>query len=1027
MKKFLVSIILILPIIAFAQLANYKASFSFGGGATQYFGDLSHRFVNLKLTSYSVNAAFQYKPTKGIGMELEYKYLNLIGDDKADYFILNKGKANPNFNRSLNFKSSIHEANLKFYFYLNNGKIISKYAVVSPYFFVGIGGGIFNSKSNLLDANGNQYNYWSDGTIRDLAETDPLSINAQIIEKDKSYETNLRGLETETTYSNFKWQVPFGLGLNFKLSKNIYLSLQTEWVYNFTDYIDDVGNKPLKTTYPTPFSAYAANPANTITSTRGNDNKWKDSYLNTTMKFNFYFGNKDRKLAKNISSNITVPIKDFSIKTPINTVIPKIDTIVPVKKDTVIIIYKTIEYINNYYNTIEDTTTNTIKNNIVRIDSVMKYDTIFKLKVNDSVKTIKAIKPNLKLDSLTIKKTDSLTTKKLNNSTRIKTDSLIVYKDSLSIDSIKKIKTSAGLTKLEDSLILKNNTLINVNKIENIPLTNSEIAENTVYTDSVEIIDVDSIITNIKNNSDTIPKYEENILLRPKQNNTLIRDSIKINKVDTITKIIIDDAKIKTQKADSIVKLKMVDSVKVKTLQSNKIDTVTATITNSKIENPAAIPINTIQNVVRDTIVVLKTNNSKDSIVLNNHVMLKNIYTNISSNNLLYDSINQKLSKILDKNKNTKITQKIAVKNDTVYKYINADKLSNEQIKEVNNFKIENDNLKISLAKQKKYNDSITIAYKKTQENLADKKTNEKLNPNIILPTPATNYLPNNVHEILLQELIKNKTASQPTNNNSATSQNNQEIAQLKREMELLKQQLHNKNNTTTAKQTQPVFIKDNNDNSEELKALKAEIEALKENSLSKDTIVSAPINTIDNTEIIDLKKEIDSLKSRNSIKDTVVVIKNVNVNNNEIDNLKGDLDSFKNEIQQLKENANKKPVVEPKPVVAPKDSLLLQVFFATNKLELDDAYIADLEKIYFTLLFRTDAKLLLTGFADRDGDKTYNLKLSAERAQSVKNYFVVTKKINYDRILMNYVGSNQTKSTDNKDYNRRVDVYLMK
>lgn len=992
MRKILATIFLLVPILLFAQLSNYNASFSFGGGVTQYFGDLSHRFVNLKLSSYSVNAGFQYKPTKGIGIELEYKYLNLIGDDRADYFILNKGKSNPNFNRSLNFKSSIHETNLKFYFYLNNGKILSKYAVVSPYFFVGIGGGIFNSRSNLLDASGNQYNYWSDGTIRDLAETDPLSASAQIIEKDKSYETNLRSLETETKYSNFKWQVPFGLGLNFKLTKNIYLSLQTEWVYNFTDYIDDVGNKTKKSSYPSTFIAYAADPANVITSTRGNNNKWKDSYLNTSMKFNFYFGNKERKIAKNLSSYIVVPPRGFSIKVPIDTIVKKIDTVEPRVKDTVIIIYKLIEYANDKSNKIIDSLPKLPKNNIVRIDTILKYDTIFENKKKD---TLKLKITNLKSDSIIVKKRDSL---------------MVVKKDTIKKVIIKKIN---------DSIVFKKASIIEQDKTESILLTNSDIEDVIDYSDSIEIVDVDSIINNIKIFNDTLPKYNKNILLKPKQKTTVVKDSIKINKVETPSK---------TVKVDTTVKVVIYkDSLPINTLQQNKVDTVKVNITNAK--KPISITSQTtaIVKTKKDTIVVVKTNNSKDSIVLNNHVLLKNIYNSMSNNNELYDSINQKLSKIISKNENTRLTQKVATKNDTVYKYITVENLSKEQIKEVDAFKAENDKLKISLANQKKYNDSITIANQNLEqlnenaalENLVDKKINEKLNTASAAPAPATNLLPANLQEIISQEIIRNKNAQEPLNYNN-NSQSSQEIELLKREIDILKLEMQNTNSNVA----EPVKI---NINEDELTALKLEIETLKQNSITKDTVVLTSIDTVKNKEIVLLKNEIEKLKKQNKVKDTVVIAPKIYTKNEEINNLKNDLVGFKNEIQQLKEKAIEKQIAVTKTVETPKDSLLLQVFFATSKTEFDDAYIADLEKIYFTLLFQTDVKLLLTGFADRDGDKNTNMKLSAERAQSVKNYFVVTKKINYNRILMNYVGSNQTKITDNKDYNRRVDVYLLK
>jgi outer membrane protein OmpA-like peptidoglycan-associated protein len=52
-------------------------------------------------------------------------------------------------------------------------------------------------------------------------------------------------------------------------------------------------------------------------------------------------------------------------------------------------------------------------------------------------------------------------------------------------------------------------------------------------------------------------------------------------------------------------------------------------------------------------------------------------------------------------------------------------------------------------------------------------------------------------------------------------------------------------------------------------------------------------------------------------------------------------------------------------------------------------------------------------------------MKISAARAQAVKDYFVIFKRISSDRITINNLGDSQNTIIGDNDFNRRVDVYL--
>ena len=92
--------------------------------------------------------------------------------------------------RNLNFQSDITTGG--FIINYNFGHILKKDHFVNPYLGVGFESIEFLSKTDLYDANGNYYHYWSDGSIRDIAENSPLAASANFIYRDYTYETDLR-------------------------------------------------------------------------------------------------------------------------------------------------------------------------------------------------------------------------------------------------------------------------------------------------------------------------------------------------------------------------------------------------------------------------------------------------------------------------------------------------------------------------------------------------------------------------------------------------------------------------------------------------------------------------------------------------------------------------------------------------------------------------------------------------------------------------------------------------------------------
>jgi len=110
--------------------------------------------------------------------------------------------------------------------------------------FIGIAFGVmqFRAKSDLKDAQGRTYNYWSDGKIYNQAEgqSDPdLLVELQ---RDYEYETDLRDQNNDGLgkYSQIAFTMPINAGVRFQIGRNVGANVHVGYMLNFTDMVDDM-------------------------------------------------------------------------------------------------------------------------------------------------------------------------------------------------------------------------------------------------------------------------------------------------------------------------------------------------------------------------------------------------------------------------------------------------------------------------------------------------------------------------------------------------------------------------------------------------------------------------------------------------------------------------------------------------------------------------------------------------------------------------------------------------------------------
>lgn len=148
---------------------------------------------------------------------------------------------------NLNFRTSLVGQSLILEYNFHNIIIPSpdsKFGVL-PVIGFGLEALIFRAKADMQDADGNQYYYWNDGSVKNLPETPENVDLASDIDRDYTYETELRdaNLDGFGKYSQITFAMPFTLGADFKVGRNLHFRLGTTYHLTFSDMLDNLSSK----------------------------------------------------------------------------------------------------------------------------------------------------------------------------------------------------------------------------------------------------------------------------------------------------------------------------------------------------------------------------------------------------------------------------------------------------------------------------------------------------------------------------------------------------------------------------------------------------------------------------------------------------------------------------------------------------------------------------------------------------------------------------------------------------------------
>lgn len=272
-----------LPALAQQDLYYWRAGVQVG--SMTYYGDLNSKVLPGELTPDQL--------AWGVSVE------RLVGEDLSAKLLYSQGQFRVNdrtddkfLARSLNAQTNIRDYSVLFTYYLDNDRFLERKSFIAPYLSLGLGYTSFNVYGDLLDETGELYHYWSDNTIRSVAEDSPDADQAEIVAQDGSYETELTPLATEQAYDTETFNIPLALGLKFRLGDRLNLNLEVMGRFTFTDYLDDVSGN-YRTEYDNNLQRVAANPTGREAAQRGSSPSFNDLYTFTSVSLHYNFSRRN--------------------------------------------------------------------------------------------------------------------------------------------------------------------------------------------------------------------------------------------------------------------------------------------------------------------------------------------------------------------------------------------------------------------------------------------------------------------------------------------------------------------------------------------------------------------------------------------------------------------------------------------------------------------------------------------------------------------------------------------------------------
>jgi hypothetical protein len=210
-----------------------KPKISLGAGRLGFYGDLYQKQFQSPMVS---RPAFDLNISQRLNRYLQLNFNVMFGklgaNEQREF-------------RQENFQSEIRAGGVNLLY--DFGNFIPDRYTVRPFVSAGIAGFEFLSKTDIKDANGNVYYYWSDGSIKSKAENAADAHTAIDLKRDYVYETDVRERNADGfgKYRESAIAIPVGVGFLAKVTDRIDLKLNFQVFFTNTDYIDGISSKSI--------------------------------------------------------------------------------------------------------------------------------------------------------------------------------------------------------------------------------------------------------------------------------------------------------------------------------------------------------------------------------------------------------------------------------------------------------------------------------------------------------------------------------------------------------------------------------------------------------------------------------------------------------------------------------------------------------------------------------------------------------------------------------------------------------------
>lgn len=197
--------------------------FSLGGGVARFMGDVQDQDKKVNVHLIGNRAVFDFHfgalLSKSFTLNANVLYGKLSGNE-------NTFGQNRNFETNMLLAGAVAEYNFA-------GLYKGRLPVLNPFINAGVYyGSYWKISTDLLYGDSQEYFYWSDGRIRDIAEDAPNSDDANLISRDYEYESDLVKGALNT------FNISAGFGLDLHLSRAVSMRLMSRYFFAFNDKID---------------------------------------------------------------------------------------------------------------------------------------------------------------------------------------------------------------------------------------------------------------------------------------------------------------------------------------------------------------------------------------------------------------------------------------------------------------------------------------------------------------------------------------------------------------------------------------------------------------------------------------------------------------------------------------------------------------------------------------------------------------------------------------------------------------------